>query len=157
MVKEINHTFRERLDAVLGGANHNFCYQCGACVGDCPTHRFMPEFSPRLIILQALYGLEEELTGENSLIWNCTNCYNCYERCPQGVHPIEDITALKNMSRARGTHHKGIDMIVDRVAERSVTVIHTDLIRRRREELGLPPIQIDCVDEVKQIIEKVRQ
>ncbi len=146
--KKINYEFRDRLNKVIGGFSHNYCYQCGACVGDCPTHRFMPEFSPRTIILQALYGMEEELTGVDSLIWNCTNCYNCQERCPQDVNPIEVIIALKNISREKGTHLKGVDHIIGRVSQTGVTVISTDLIKRRRAELGLPEYKMQCEDEI---------
>ena len=151
-VKKINYEFRERLDNMLGGFSHNYCYQCGACVADCPTHRFMPEFNPKNIILQALYGMEEELTGENSLIWNCTNCYNCYERCPQEVNPVEVIIALKNIAREKGTHLKGVDMIIDRVSEQGVTVLQTDLIKRRRSELGLPEFKMECAEEVTKLM-----
>jgi heterodisulfide reductase subunit C len=151
-VKKINYEFRERLNHMLGGFSHNFCYQCGACVADCPTHRFMPEFSPRNIILQALYGMEEELTGPDSLIWNCTNCYNCYERCPQEVNPVEVIIALKNIARQKGNHAKGVDTIIDRVSEHGVTVLETDLIKRRRAELDLPEFKIECVEEVTKLI-----
>ena len=150
--KKINYEFRERLNKMMGGFSHNFCYQCGACVGDCPTHRFMPEFSPRTIILQALYGMEEELTGEDALIWNCTNCYNCQERCPQEVNPIEVIIALKNISREKGTHQKVVDNIIDRVSERGVTVLETDLIKRRRTELGLPVFEMKCQEEVSKLL-----
>jgi len=150
--KKINYEFRDKLDGVLGGMSHNYCYQCGSCVADCPTHQFLPEFSPRTIILQALYGMEEELTGEDSLIWNCTNCYNCYERCPQEVEPIEVIIALKNISREKGTHLKTIDNLIDRVSERGVTVLATDLIKRRRAELGLPEFKMDCEAEVAKIL-----
>jgi len=150
--KKINYEFRERLNKMMGGFSHNFCYQCGACVGDCPTHRFMPEFSPRTIILQALYGMEEELTGEDALIWNCTNCYNCQERCPQEVNPIEVIIALKNISREKGTHLKSVDNIIDRVSKQGVTVLHTDLIKRRRSDLGLGDFRIECEEEVAKLL-----
>ena len=150
--KKINYEFRERLNKMMGGFSHNFCYQCGACVADCPTHRFMPEFSPRTIILQALYGMEEELTGEDALIWNCTNCYNCQERCPQEVNPIEVIIALKNISREKGTHQKVVDNIIDRVSERGVTVLETDLIKRRRAELALPVFEMKCQEEVAKLL-----
>ena len=145
---KINYEFREKLDSMLGGFSHNYCYQCGACVADCPAHRFMPEFSPRSIIIKSIYGLEEELTGPDSLIWNCTNCYNCDERCPQDVHPIEVIITLKNMARQRGTAISFIDKLIERVAERGVTVLETELIARRRKELGLPAHHIDCLEEV---------
>lgn len=152
-MKNVNYDFREKLNQVLGGFSHNYCYQCGACVADCPAHRFLAEFNPRKIILQALYGFEEDLIGPDSLIWDCTNCYNCYERCPQEVHPIEVIIALKNMSREKGTQSPAVDNILNRVKEKGVTVMLTELTKKRRAELKLPEFKTDCQEEVAKILE----
>jgi heterodisulfide reductase subunit C len=157
MIKKINYEFRDRLNRILGGFSHNYCYQCGACAADCPTHRFLPEFNPRTILLKTLYGLEDELVGPDSLIWNCTNCYNCYERCPQEVHPIEVIIALKNMSRENENHKPAVDNILNRVEDKGVTVMKTELVNRRRKELNLPEFEPDCVDEVRSIFEQIGQ
>jgi heterodisulfide reductase subunit C len=152
-MKKINYAFREKLNKELGAFSYNFCYQCGACVADCPTHRYMEAFNPRTIILQALYGFEEELIGPDSLIWNCTNCYNCYERCPQQVNPIEVILALKNMAFRKGTNPPVINNILDRVKKKGVTVTKTDLIAKRRALLGLRDVKETCTDEIKKLME----
>ncbi len=39
----INFQFREELNAIHGGEGHNYCFQCGACVGDCPAARYSSE------------------------------------------------------------------------------------------------------------------
>ncbi len=157
MAKKINYAFRDKLNAELGGFSHNYCYQCGACVADCPAHRFLDEFNPRSIILQALYGLEDDLIGSDSLIWNCTNCYNCYERCPQDVHPIEVIIALKNMSCSKEDAPQTVDSIIRRVKKDGLTVSRTDLIKRRREELGLPEFTMDCEEDLNTIFSQADQ
>ena len=151
-MKKINYEFREKLNSVLGGFAHNYCYQCGACVGDCPAHRFLPEFNPRKIILQAIYGLEDDLLGPDSLIWNCTNCYNCYERCPQEVHPIEVIIALKNMTREKGTQLPAVDNILQRVNDKGVTVTSTEMIKKRRAALVLPEYKLEGKEEVEKLL-----
>jgi heterodisulfide reductase subunit C len=150
-MKTIDHSFREKLNKVLGGFAHNYCYQCGACVPDCPSHRYLPQFNPRTIILNALFGFEEDLIGPESLIWNCTNCYNCHERCPQEVSPIEVIIALKNMAMEKGTNPPVINNIVERVKKHGLTVAQTDLTTKRRAELNLPPFQLDCMDELEKL------
>ena len=152
-MKTVNYEFREKLNSFSGGFAHNYCYQCGACVGDCPAHRFLPEFNPRTIILQALLGFEEDLIGPESLIWNCTNCYNCYERCPQDVQPIEVIIALKNMARENGVYPKMQDMLMERVKTTGITVQQTSLIKKRREELGLAEFKFTKLEEIKKLIE----
>jgi heterodisulfide reductase subunit C len=153
-LKTINYQFREEVNRELSGFSYNYCYQCGACVGDCPAHRFLPEFNPRSIILQALLGMEDELVGSESLIWNCTNCYNCYERCPQAVHPIEVIIALKNISRRRETNPPSVNNIIERVKKDGLTVTSTSLIQKRREDLGLPEVRFDCMDDLKKLLKE---
>ena len=103
-------------------------------------------------MLQTIYGLEEELIGEESQIWNCTNCFNCYERCPQDVHPIEVIIALKNMSRLKGSQNPAVENILNRVKEKSVTVVETEMIKKRRRELGLPEFAPTCQEEVSKLL-----
>ena len=151
-MKTIDYSFRERLNQILGGFGHNYCYQCGACVADCPAHRYLEDFNPRTIILKALFGFEDDLIGSDSIIWNCTNCYNCHERCPQEVSPIEVIIALKNMSMDKATQPPVVKNIVEKVLKTGSTVSVTDLSKKRREELGLPPFQMDCTDEVEKLL-----
>jgi heterodisulfide reductase subunit C2 len=153
-MKKVNYEFREKLNSVLGGFSHNYCFQCGACVADCPAHRFMDAFNPRNIMLQALYGLEEDLIGPETLIWNCTNCYNCYERCPQDVHPIKVIIALKNMAREKGVRPQAVDSILERVRKTGQTVLATDLIKRRREELNLPEFKPALQNDLEILLSK---
>lgn len=153
-MKKVNYAFREKLNATLGGFSHNYCYQCGACVADCPAHRFLEEFNPRTIMLQAILGLEQDLIGEDTIIWNCTNCYNCYERCPQDANPIEVIIALKNISVQEHPDKPSIRNIFRRVEQTGGTVQQTSLIEKRRKELGLPVYQSKCLDELNTIFEQ---
>ncbi|MFC2134934.1 4Fe-4S dicluster domain-containing protein [Bacteroidota bacterium] len=138
---------RAELEKALGADHVSYCYQCGACVGDCPTARFDKDFNPRAIMLKALVGDIDDLTKENSIIWHCSNCCNCYERCPQDVRPVEVIIALKNMSAKSGTSNEEIITIAKRIREtgRSVPVMAS--IQRMRDDLGLPPLpDLDITD-----------
>jgi heterodisulfide reductase subunit C len=150
-MKTIDYSFRKKLNNVLGGSAHNYCYQCGACVGDCPAHNHLPEFNPRTIILKTLFGFEDELIGPDSIIWNCTNCYNCHERCPQEVSPIEVISALKNMAIEKKTNPSVVNNIVDRVKKSGLTVTMTELSAKRRAELKLPKFTIECQEELDKL------
>ena len=98
-VVRVDFDFRRELAEKIEGNLANLCYQCGACVGDCPSSTYGTEFNPREIMLKVLYGLEDELIGDQSIIWQCTNCYNCHERCPQEVKPVEVIVSMKNITK----------------------------------------------------------
>jgi len=152
-LKSINYQFKQKLNSTLGGEAHNFCYQCGACVGDCPAAMYSPDFNPRDILLKALLGDEQALTGENSPIWNCTNCYTCYERCPQAVRPVEVILALKNICYQKMTAASEVNQIVESVRTTGRTVKITSLSDRRRNQLGLEKIKAVPTEELKKLFE----
>lgn len=152
-IKSINYKFKQKLNSTLGGEAHSFCYQCGACVGDCPAAMYSSDFNPREVLLQALLGDEEALTGEDSPIWNCTNCYTCYERCPQAVRPVEVIIALKNICYQKMTAAPEVNQIVKSVKTTGRTVKITSLSDRRRKELGLDEIKPVPMDELKKLFE----
>jgi heterodisulfide reductase subunit C len=150
---QIDHSFRERLGLVLEGDGVSYCYQCGACVGDCPSARFSEGFNPRNIMLAVLYGMKEEVVGPESPIWQCSNCFTCFDRCPQDVKPIEVIIALKNLMAAEGIMPKGVDKMVDGLLNTGRSALVTSATHRRREELGLPPLGEISVEELQKLLE----
>ncbi|MFH1842973.1 MAG: 4Fe-4S dicluster domain-containing protein [bacterium] len=137
---KIDHRFREELGLVLEGDGVSYCYQCGACVGDCPSARFSENFNPRNIMLNVLYGMREEVIATTSPVWECSNCFTCFDRCPQDVKPIEVIIALKNLMARQGVKPQGIDRLVEGLLKTGRSALVTSATHRRREELGLPPL-----------------
>jgi heterodisulfide reductase subunit C len=157
MAKEkitVNFRFREKLNKIQGGKHHNYCYQCSACVAVCPAARFTEKFNPRIILLKALLGMEQELIGENSPIWLCTNCYSCYERCPQDVRPIEVIISLKNMAVEKGTAPVSLDKLSENIIKTGMSIKVTSAVHRMRQELGLPALKKIPIEEMKVILEE---
>ena len=117
-VARVDFEFRRELARKIEGHLASFCYQCGACVGDCPATTYSEEFNPREIMLKVLYGLGDELVGEDSLLWQCTNCYNCHERCPQEVKPVEVIISLKNMLADQGIYPRPVEKVIETFEEK---------------------------------------
>ena len=148
----INFEFRRRLAKYIDGERVNYCYQCGACVGDCPAARYIEEFNPREILLESLLGLVDRFWGEDSLVWQCTNCYNCYERCPQGVRPVEVIIALKNMMAEEGIAPKQVTDMTAKIIETGRSVIVSNATNRIRARFDLPPLEDLPVDEIEKIL-----
>ncbi len=150
---KLNFEFRQRLNKILGGEHHNYCYQCGACVAACPAARFNEKFNPRDVLLKTLIGDEQDLIREDSIIWLCTNCYSCYERCPQDVRPVEVIIALKNLCAEQGVLPGDINKFSETLIKTGRSVIITSTVNRRRQELGLPELKDVNVNELQTIIE----
>ena len=150
---EINFEFRKRLDAVLSGQHHNYCYQCGACVAQCPAAKYNDAFNPRQILLDVLLGRSEALLGPDSPIWLCTNCYSCYERCPQDVRPIEVIIALKNLATKLGHAPDQVAALTENITKAGVSGIITPTVQKMRKNLGLEPLGDYPVDEMLKLLE----
>jgi heterodisulfide reductase subunit C len=150
----VDFAFRRELAGKIEGNLASFCYQCGACVGDCPAMTYSDTFNPREIMLKVLYGLGDELIREDSVIWQCTNCYNCSERCPQQVKPVEVIISLKNMLADRGIYPEAVDRIITTFEETGRTVPYTGALERQREAFGLPPLESVPMDEIRKLFER---
>jgi len=151
-VAKVSFDFKSEIDSMIGGAGHSLCFQCGACVGDCFAAQYSTRFNPRQIMLDAVLGLAERLVTEDSVVWECTNCDNCFDHCPQDVRPVEVILALKNMIHKAGLSPKNVAPLVESVATTGNTVAASDLINKRRRELGLPELKQPPVDELQKIL-----
>ena len=152
-VVRVNFDFRRELAEKVEGNLAGFCYQCGACVGDCPATTYSSEFNPREIMLKVLYGLGEELLVEDSILWQCTNCYNCHERCPQEVKPVEVIISLKNMLADLGIYPDPVTKIIETFETTGRTTPISAAVHRQRERYGLPPLAPVPMDEIRALIE----
>jgi heterodisulfide reductase subunit C2 len=150
----INFEFKKKLDMLIGGDLHSYCFQCGACVGDCPSARYSERFNPRRIMLECIMGHAEDLLAEDSVIWECTNCYNCMERCPQDVRPAEVIIALKNMCGANKTRPAKVTDMVGAVEKTGMTGIVTGSINNIRSGLGLGPVKPAPMDEIRKLLDR---
>jgi heterodisulfide reductase subunit C len=152
-VVRVDFGFRRELAEKIEGNLASFCYQCGACVGDCPATTYSSDFNPREIMLKVLYGLGEELLQENSILWQCTNCYNCHERCPQEVKPVEVIISLKNMLADRGLYPDPVKKIIDTFEATGRTTPMNPAVDRQRARFGLPPLPPVPMEEIRPLIE----
>jgi heterodisulfide reductase subunit B2 len=153
-VVRVNFDFKRELARKIEGNLASFCYQCGACVGDCPAAMYSARvFNPREVMLKVLYGLEDELLGPGNVLWHCTNCYNCHERCPQQVKPVEVIVALKNMLADRGLAPVAAEKVNRTFLTTGRTTVVNAPVERQREALGLPPLSPPPMDDIQRLVE----
>lgn len=145
--------FKERLSTVESAGQLGYCYQCSACVAECPSARHCEGFNPREIVLASLLGVAGYLTDKDSVLWQCATCYKCYERCPQGTHPIEVVTALKNIAFEKGNAPEGVVAVRDTVREAGVIIVASDTLAKRRAELGLQAAAAAPAADIKKLLE----
>jgi heterodisulfide reductase subunit C len=77
------------------------CYECGICVGACPSAKFY-DFSPRRVA-QAAAREDVELVYQQMQedIWECSQCFSCL-RCPRGNNPGGIITIMREVAVRNG-------------------------------------------------------
>jgi heterodisulfide reductase subunit B len=152
-IVRVDFRFRRELAEKIEGNLANYCYQCGACVGDCPATTYGSGFNPREIMLKVLYGLGDELLTADSVLWQCTNCCNCQERCPQEVKPVEVIISLKNMLADRGALPESVARVVKAFETTGRTTPIGPTVDREREKFGLRPLGPVPMDEIRPLID----
>jgi heterodisulfide reductase subunit C len=150
---KVSPEFRESLSKVEGAGDLAYCYQCSACVSECPAAEYCEGFNPREIVLASLLGVADHLTEEGSVIWQCTTCYKCYERCPQGTHPIEVVTALKNIAFEKGNAPEEVTALRETVKENGTIIVRSEAIEKRRDELGLARAAAAPAADIKKLLE----
>jgi heterodisulfide reductase subunit C len=143
-VTKLDPSFCDEVAAQPGGEHVRRCYACGTCVAGCPVSEVAPEFSPRKIIRQILFGMREELLSSPE-IWYCLVCYRCYARCPQKVNFTDVMRALRYLA-IKGHHAppgvldrlQQIDLETQRSRWKKVQQAFdaelTEFLKRRRSE-----------------------
>ncbi|MFQ6081620.1 MAG: 4Fe-4S dicluster domain-containing protein [Candidatus Bathyarchaeia archaeon] len=146
-----DRSFPEEIMRHPGGEKLLSCYQCGSCVGSCPSGKLTDAFNPRRIIKMSLLGLRNKVLSGKS-IWLCASCYACQERCPQGVEPADLMLAIRNVAVEEGYVPKlSIDQASALIESGRIAKI-TRLTEKRRVELDLPSIPPASVEAVRKIV-----
>ncbi|MCL7413168.1 MAG: heterodisulfide reductase-related iron-sulfur binding cluster [ANME-2 cluster archaeon] len=84
------------------------CYQCGACLDDCPVVKINPDFNPNRVIGDILAGkMEDVLSGPD--VWRCVSCYTCFELCPQKFGMNKVFERLKQLTYQMNITPEGVD------------------------------------------------
>jgi heterodisulfide reductase subunit C len=77
------------------------CVECGKCTSLCPVAKRNPNFAPRLIVVKAQEGMEEEIKSDKD-IWSCLTCEICNDMCPYEVDFSGFIQRMRGEAKASG-------------------------------------------------------
>jgi heterodisulfide reductase subunit C len=136
-VDKLDGSFCEEVAALPGGEHIRQCFACGTCAAGCPVTDVNPEYNPRTIIRQVLFGMREEVLS-SPLLWSCLVCYRCYARCPQGVNFTDIMRVLRYLAVKNGhVPPETASRIeeLDRVAQQLRVELVQEAVRGRREAL----------------------
>ncbi len=124
------------------------CYNCGACMYDCPSAQVCDDFNPRQIVGRLLTGEIDGLINDPK-IWECLECHTCSEMCPQGFGMEKVFTLLKHLAVQRGVMpsptRAGIDIFkkTGRLGEPS---------KASRKKLGLGEFPSSGQEELEKLL-----
>ena len=96
-VSELDLRFAEEVASQPGGEHIYRCFACGTCAAGCPITEVDPDYNPRKIVRQILFGMRDEVLS-SPRIWYCLICYRCYARCPQKVNFTDVMRALRYLA-----------------------------------------------------------
>ena len=91
------------LEQVVNETKAFYCLECGKCSGSCPVSRHNPAYSPRMLVENALMGLENDLVHAREL-FSCLTCYACSLKCPSDVDYPLFIQKTRALASTRGEH-----------------------------------------------------
>jgi heterodisulfide reductase subunit C len=118
-LSDLDLSFCDEVAAQPGGENIRRCFACGTCAAGCPITEVDPDYNPRKIIRQILFGMRKEVLS-SPRIWYCLVCYRCYARCPQKVNFTDVMRALRYLAiKGRYASSDTLKRIaeIDRVAQ----------------------------------------
>jgi heterodisulfide reductase subunit C len=126
-ISEMDLSFADEVMSYPGGEHLRKCFACGTCTAGCPISEIDPDYNPRRIIRQILFGMREEVLTSPG-IWYCLVCYRCYAHCPQNVNFPDLMRVLRYMA-IKGNYVA--PDILDRIREidKRLQILRHDLIK----------------------------
>ncbi|MFX0136075.1 MAG: 4Fe-4S dicluster domain-containing protein [Candidatus Hodarchaeota archaeon] len=156
MTTAIDFNFRNEL--IKDNFSLSHCYQCGTCSGACPVALITKgTFNPRKIIEESVIGLSDQLIkSQEPNVWLCTTCQLCVELCPQDVLLTEIFDILKNKCIETGNYPEGYKSQGTMILESGMAVPFSPAILRRREQLGIPKLEMAKVSEIQTLLKETQ-
>ena len=140
-------TIAERFDLEL----LEMCFNCGACVADCPVAESNPAFDPQAIIGRILQGDIETLVSEPE-IWHCLQCHTCYEMCPQRFGFESAINTLRRLATESGNMPSGLRTGVKMFRETGLLGAPDE---KQRKKLGLGASPKSGYEQLQALLESI--
>jgi len=91
------------LEDIIKETKTFYCLECGKCSSICPISRYDQTYSPRVMVEDALLGLEDDL-AHNKELFSCLTCGACQLKCPSDVNYPLFIQRLRAIASNNGEH-----------------------------------------------------
>lgn len=91
------------LEDIIKETKTFYCLECGKCSSICPISRYNPAYSPRVMVEDALLGLEDDLI-HNRELFSCLTCGACQLKCPSDVDYPLFVQRMRAIASSNGEH-----------------------------------------------------
>lgn len=155
----IDYELRKKIMDTHINETLKYCYQCNRCTDVCPIANIAPNrYNPRNIILNSFLGFKTSIfdVEDKFNLWGCTVCDTCDEVCPQKIELTEIFTVLKNISISIGEGPEYYTTQASAIYDSGKAIPPQPAIERRREQLGLPKIELPSIEEVQKILNETK-
>ncbi len=148
--------FNFRNEVIKDNFSLSYCYQCGTCSGACPVALMTKgKFNPRILIELSILGLKDRLIqSQQPNVWLCSTCQLCVELCPQDVILTEIFNKIKNKCVESENYPEGFKAQAAAIIEYGMAVPLVPAILRRREQLGIPNLEIAKTSEIQTLLKE---
>ncbi len=126
------------------------CYQCGACINDCPTALMEDLFEPAEIMGLLREGKITEALDDGTF-WLCVQCHTCTEMCPENIGMERFFEYLRREAIRRGNVPRSIKMGIDMFTKKAMLA---DIQKRVRSRYGLPDIPDTGAEDLLKLLKK---
>ena len=137
----------------------DYCFKCAVCSSVCPVTLFSEEYAVRkenLYDLTYVYHLFLATDKKRAEIaWKCSICHQCIDVCPQDVKPGEIYSSIKEWSFHNHSAPEDIYKLMKTLINKGIIFTESKMTQRKREQLGLPPMKEQPVDELMIIAQNV--
>lgn len=127
------------------------CYECGACVDDCPVALIDERFDPQHILGLLLKGRLDDALEEGGF-WLCVQCHTCSELCPQKLSMENIFEYLRREAMRRGIMPKMLKMGADMFEQKGVLA---EVQQRLRRKLNLPDLPESGDKDLAKLLKKL--
>ncbi len=156
MATTIDFNFRN--EVIKDNFSLSYCFQCGTCSGSCPVAIVTKgRYNPRKIIEESILGLKDSLVNKQEpSVWECSTCQLCVELCPQNVFLTEIFNLIKNKCIEAGKFPEGFKAQASAILEYGMAVPFQDAILRRRDQLGIPKLEMASANEIQTLLKETK-
>ena len=89
------------------------------------------------------------------IAWKCSICHQCIDVCPQDIKPGEIYTSIKEWSFHNHTAPDDIYKLMKTLINDGIIFSQSKMTQRKREQLDLPPMKEQPVDELMIIAQNI--